>query len=175
MNLFLIGYRGSGKSTVAPLIAKQLGWQTVDSDDLVELKSSQKIADIFERSGEDEFRRLETVAINELARKNKVVISLGGGAPMFSANRILLQEFGKVVYLQGSSNVLWNRISGDAISADRRPDLTDLGGQEEVKLLLEKRGPVYEACADYTIDIDVAPPEEIADRIVKWFQSDDKK
>lgn len=174
MNLFLIGYRGSGKSTISPLIAKELGWATADADDLVQTKSNSTIAEIFANSGEEEFRKLETLAIKELSAKDNYVISLGGGAPMFSVNRKLIGENGKVVYLKGSWQVLWQRINGDPSTSQRRPDLTDEGGAAEVRKLLEERRPTYEACADYTIDIDTDSPEEIARRIVKWFRSDDK-
>ena len=174
-NLFLIGYRGSGKSTLAPMIAKKLDWKTTDSDDFIETNTKQKIVEIFDKSGEDGFRNLETKAIKKIAAKTKLVVSLGGGAPTISANRDLIKSRGAVVYLRGSWETLWERIKDDEANKDSRPDLTDEGGAEEVKKLVKRRGPIYEACADYTIDIDNESPQEIAARIVKWFQSDDKE
>lgn len=174
MNLYLIGYRGSGKSTIAPLIAKKIGWKNVDSDDLIEAKANKKVSEIFAASGEDEFRRLERLVIKQAAAKNQHVVSLGGGAPTFEANRTTIKQRGTVVYLKGSWETLWKRISGDESTESRRPDLTEIGGAEEVRQLLKQRGPIYEACADYTIDIDTDSPEVIAARIVKWFKSDDR-
>ena len=174
MNLYLIGYRGSGKSTVAPLVAGQLGWTFSDSDDLVEAESGLTIAEIFSKQGESAFRELETKAISDLAQQTCVVISLGGGAPMFPVNRQLMQSSGKTVWLKADAELLWCRISGDGTSAQRRPDLTDQGGLAEVQSLLTERGPVYNACADYALEIEAMTPQEIADSIVNWFQTVDK-
>ena len=174
MNLFLIGYRGSGKTTVAPLIAKQLGRTFVDSDERVESQSELSIAEIFEQFGEPEFRRRETAAIKELCSHDDQVVSLGGGAPIFPDNQELISKSGKTVYLSGSLDVLWGRIASDEKTNNQRPALTDLEGRAEVELVLSQRSPVYEACADYTINVDELSPEEIADAIVKWFRSDDK-
>ena len=179
MNLYLIGYRGSGKSTVAPLVSsaiqsKETHWESVDSDDLVESTAGTSIARIFAERGEAEFRRRETEIISQLAQRSNLVVSLGGGAPMFEFNRELISASGKTVWLYAKSNLLWQRISTDETTRQRRPDLTDHGGREEVIRLLEQRNPVYKACADYTIDVGDLSPQEIADRIVNWFESDDK-
>jgi shikimate kinase len=174
MNLYLIGYRGSGKSTVAPLVADQLGWTFRDSDDLVEAESGLTIAEVFSQQGESAFRKLESRVISGLARQSRVVISLGGGAPMFPENRQSIRNSGKTVWLKADAGLLWGRISGDGTSAQRRPDLTDQGGLAEVQSLLTERGPVYNACADYTLAIGSMTPQEIADRIVNWFESVDK-
>ena len=174
MNLYLIGYRGSGKSTVAPRIASRLGWVAIDVDDLIEDDAMVSIAEIFSEFGETEFRSRESNMIAKLARQNGFVISLGGGAPMSELNRELISQSGKTVWLDADPDVLWDRISGDETSSDRRPDLTDQGGKNEVQLLLAQRAPVYKACADYTIDVGSMEPEEIATRIVNWFNADDK-
>ena len=175
MNLYLIGYRGSGKSTVAPLVAKRLGRVAVDADDLIEDEAEMSIAEIFTEFGESEFRRRETNTIAALAEQDDFVVSLGGGAPMSESNRELIAGSGKTVWLNGSVELLWHRISGDESTSQRRPDLTDQGGQVEVEQMLAQRCPVYAACADYTIEIESLSPEEIAERIVKWWKADDKK
>ena len=175
MNLFLIGYRGSGKTTVAPLVAKQLGWTVVDADERVESDSGISIAQIFEQFGEPEFRQRETAAIKALCGGDELVVSLGGGAPIFPDNRELISKSGKTVYLSGSLEVLWGRIAGDEKTDGQRPALTDLDGRAEVEHVLAQRAPVYEACADYTINVDELSPQEIADSIVKWFRRDDKE
>jgi len=175
MNLYLIGYRGSGKTTVAPLVAKQLGWTVFDTDDHVESESGISIARIFEEFGEPEFRRRETAAIKESCSRTESVVSLGGGAPIAPDNQKLISGAGKTAYLNGSLDTLWSRIAGDEKSDDQRPALTDLEGRAEVEQVLTQRAPVYEACADYTIDVDELSPQEIADAIVKWFRQDDKR
>lgn len=173
MNLYVIGYRGSGKSTVAPLVAEQLGWTTVDSDDLIESKAGTSIASIFSEHGERAFRKLETETIEQLSKLENQVVSLGGGAPIKPENRPILAGTGKTVWLKAETELLWQRISGDASTETRRPALTDQDGRNEVEQVLAQRSPVYEACADYTIDIGPRTPQEIADQIVKWFSSVD--
>ena len=174
MNLYVIGYRGSGKSTVAPLVAQLLGWDSVDSDDVIESKAGTSIAEIFSEHGERAFRKMETETILRLSNLENQVVSLGGGAPIEPENRPLLAGTGKTVWLKAATNLLWQRISGDASTGTRRPALTDQDGYSEVEQLLAERSPVYEACADYTIDIAALSPQEIADQIVKWFSSVDK-
>ena len=147
MNLYLIGYRGSGKSTVAPHLAKRLGWNCVDADDLVEAEAGKSIAAIFADSGESEFRRMESEVIETLSKKSELIVSLGGGAPTFEVNQKRIASSGKSVYLSASLDLLWARISGDQTSVDRRPDLTDLGGRAEVEQLMSVRAPI---CLLYT-------------------------
>lgn len=173
MNLYLIGYRGCGKSTVAPLVAERLGWNCVDADDWIESASEMTIAAIFSKWGEAEFRRRETNAIAEIAKAPDTIVSLGGGAPVTEENRKLISNSGKTAWLRAAPETLWQRISADAMSAQRRPDLTEFGGLAEVELLLASRCPAYERCAEYTIDVDDLNPEEIAERIVDWFCRDD--
>ena len=179
MNLYLIGYRGCGKSTIAPLVAQAIAtkttrWESADADDLVESDSEMSIARIFAEFGESDFRRRENKIIARLAEQSGLVVSLGGGAPMFANNRELISRSGKTVWLRADADLLWQRISSDEASEQQRPDLTDQGGREEVVQLLGQRNPVYEECADYTIDVGDLTPQEIADRIVNWFETDDK-
>ena len=179
MNLYLIGYRGSGKSTVAPIVARLLNaggetWATVDSDDVVEADAKMSIAEIFSSYGEAYFRKLESETIAKISVLGSKVVSLGGGAPINSANQDVIRRTGKVVYLVGEPELLWQRIYGDETSFDRRPDLTDKGGMAEIVSLLEIRHPIYDGCADYRVEIAGLSPEEIAERIVRWLHSDDK-
>lgn len=174
MNLYLIGYRGSGKSTVAPLVAQRLGWSVADTDDDVEARSKLSIAEIFSQHGEAEFRQRESRSLTEWSNRENHVISLGGGAPMSPDNRKQMEHSGKTVWLKADATSLWQRIQGDKATTDRRPDLTQQGGRAEVESLLVQRNPVYEACADYTIEIGSLTPQEIADRIVNWFETVDK-
>jgi shikimate kinase len=180
MNLYLIGYRGCGKSTVAPLVAKAIGsnsnhWESFDADDLLEAAVQMSISRIFAEYGESDFRRRETEIISGLAGRSNLVVSLGGGAPMFAANRELMAGSGKTIWLQADANLLWQRISQDQANLEQRPNLTDQGGREEVVQLVGKRNPVYKGCADYTIEVGGLSPEEITDRIVNWFENVDKQ
>lgn len=173
MNLYLIGYRGCGKSTVAPLVAQRLGWKYVDTDDFIEMAGDMSIAEIFLKRGEAEFRFRETDAIAGFAALSNVVVSLGGGAPISESNRELIATSGKAVWLNADPETLWQRISADASSVTRRPDLTDSGGKAEVVELLAVRYPVYESCSDFTIEVDGLSPEEVAEYIVQWWETVD--
>ena len=167
MNLYLIGYRGSGKTIVAPLLAKQLGWTAHDTDSEVVLLAGCPISQMFAEYGESCFREWETTVIEALSRQSNLVVSTGGGAPLAEANRQRMAGTGRVIWLQASPIVLWKRISADA-HADR-PDLTDQGGLEEVKQVLAARCEIYDACADYKLNVESLSPEQIAERIAEWW------
>src|SRR5688572_502997 len=141
MNLYLIGYRGSGKTTVAAELARLLGWNWLDADDEVERRAGTTIKEIFATSGEQSFRDLEAAVIADLAQFSGHVIALGGGAVLREDNRQAIRSSGKVVWLQASPEVLYQRISGDASTAERRPNLTADGGLAEVERLLAVRAP----------------------------------
>jgi shikimate kinase len=175
MNLYLIGYRGSGKSSVAPLLARELNRELVDTDDLIENQTGASISQIFSQHGEPEFRRIETEIICSISSCENRVVSLGGGAPLAEQNRVWLKSNGRTIWLTAPPNVLWERISGDATSTQRRPDLTDDGGRLEVERVLATRIPIYSECADYTIDVREMSPEQIADNIARWWESVDNQ
>lgn len=169
MNLYLIGYRGCGKSRVAPLLATTIGWQAVDSDQQIEILTGQTIAEIFAAEGEAGFRQWETTVIQALAQANEQVISLGGGAPTVAVNRATMKSSGRVVLLTAPPEILWERISRDRKTKQQRPGLTDLDGFSEIKKLLAQRIDVYNDCADYVIDTSALNPQEIADNIADWW------
>ena len=174
MNLYLIGYRGSGKSTVAPLLARLLGIDFVDTDQSIVDTSGELIAEIFETRGESGFRILESAAIKKFPAEAKQVISLGGGAPTNDSNRKWMKQNGKTAWLTAPPEILWGRICSDANSKSTRPDLSDQGGLAEVRELLAVRETVYRECADYTIDVSEWPPEQVAAKIACWWNSVDK-
>ena len=173
MNLYLIGYRGSGKSSVAPLLAQHLDRQCVDTDQRIEIIAGATIANIFAEQGEAGFRKWETTVISNCATQHDLVVSLGGGAPTIADNRILLKKSGKTVWLTADARTLWNRISGDPTSAQNRPSLTDLDGLAEVQKLVAHRAGNYNECADYSIDTTNLTPEQIARNIANWFNTVD--
>ena len=111
MNLYLIGYRGCGKSTIAPLVAEALSasgplWETIDADDAVEEIAGISIAEIFSEFGEAKFRKLESEVIQSLSEQNQLVVSLGGGAPIIELNRCRIRETGKSIWLRAEADLL---------------------------------------------------------------------
>jgi shikimate kinase len=174
MNLYLIGYRGSGKSTVAPLLAARLKWNWLDTDQIIQSLRGRMIDQIFAEGQEAEFRRAETSALQSVCKRTRTVVALGGGAPVSEANRQLLASSGRVVWLRAAADVLHARIERDQFSAQLRPSLTGLSPKDEVRQLLAERTSAYEACADYSVDTDKMSPDQIADQIAHWWTSVDK-
>jgi shikimate kinase len=160
-NIFLIGYRGTGKTTVARLLAGRLDWDCVDADALLEATAGRTIRQIFAAEGEDGFRDRESAVLEEICRKTKQVVATGGGVVLRPENRDRLKLAGYVVWLSADSQTLWQRLQLDAATAERRPNLTS-GGLEEIQELLAKREPLYRHCADLAVDTGSRTPEEVA-------------
>jgi shikimate kinase len=165
MIVTLIGYRGCGKSSVGPLLAKRLGCQCVDSDDMIEQTAQKSIAHIFADDGEATFRTLETEVLNQLLDGSPLVVAAGGGAVLSKINRSRMQAAGPVIWLNASAETLAQRIGGDATSGNRRPSLTGKSIQDEVAAVLEARLPLYKDAATLVIDAEHDSPETIAENI----------
>jgi shikimate kinase len=168
--LFLIGPRGSGKSTVARLLAEQLAWAWLDADDELEKRYGQSIRAIFAAEGEAGFRDKESAVLLDLCQRQRHVIATGGGVVLRESNRVLLRQTGRVVWLTADVETLWRRVQGDDATVERRPALT-VGGREEMADILRIREPLYRNCADVIVDTEGRSPEEIAAEILRWMTS----
>jgi shikimate kinase len=168
--VFLVGYRGSGKTTVARLVADRLGWQWLDADSVLEGKHGRTIRQIFAEEGEAGFRDKEAALLAELCQYDNHVIATGGGIVLRPGNRQMLHLSGRVVWLTADAATLWDRINRDATTAERRPNLSG-GGLAEVEELLRLREPLYRECADLVIDTTSQAPEQIAAAIVNWLST----
>lgn len=166
----LIGYRGTGKSSVAPLLARRLKWDWVDADVEIELQAGKSIGAIFAQDGETHFRRLEANIVAELCSRERCVLALGGGAILREDNRTAIKKCQVVVWLRASVDVLVERIFGDPTTAARRPNLTNHGGRNEIEALLAAREPFYRGCATLEVDTDSKEPAEIAEEILQAIQ-----
>jgi shikimate kinase len=155
-----VGLRGSGKTTVARLLAGLLGWSWLDADEVLEARAGRSVRAVFAAEGEDGFREREARVLAELAQRSRHVIATGGGVVLREANRALLRR-GRVVWLTADADTLWSRVQGDGTTAERRPALT-VGGREEVAELLRVREPLYRACADLVVPTAGPPPEDVA-------------
>jgi shikimate kinase len=162
----LIGYRGSGKSSAAPLLAERLGWEWVDVDNEVELLTGHTIRHIFEYDGEIAFRDIESVVLSNICFRDHVVIATGGGAVLKPENRQRMREVGAVVWLQASIQTLWQRICSDPRSASLRPALTNRDPMSEIELLLSEREPLYAEAATLVVNTDGLSVERIVDEIL---------
>jgi shikimate kinase len=163
--IHLIGYRGSGKSAVARVLAERLGWDWLDADTELERRQARSIRQIFAAGGEPVFRDLEATLFAELCGLQQHVLALGGGLILREENRSLLRMPGHyVVWLTADAATLWQRMQQDTSTTERRPDLS-VGGLAEIEEMLERRRPLYAACADRMVETAGRSPEEIAEEI----------
>ncbi len=163
MNLILCGMMGAGKTTIGIKIADLTGRRWYDTDGLIVDKHGN-IADIFEFYGEAHFRRLETEIIKELALKDELVISTGGGLVLKKENNELLQKNGKIVFLRASLDTLSARLRVDGSRPLLQTSTESI--RDRLSNLMKERAPIYEHVADYIVDVDGKTPEEIAKEIV---------
>ncbi len=167
MNLILCGMMGAGKTTIGIKIADLTGRRWYDTDGLIVDKHGN-IADIFEFYGEAHFRRLETEIIKELALKDELVISTGGGLVLKKENNELLQKNGKIVFLRASLDTLSARLRVDGSRPLLQTSTESI--RDRLSNLMKERAPIYEHVADYIVDVDGKTPEEIAKEIVELVE-----
>jgi shikimate kinase len=163
----LIGYRATGKTTLAQELARRLGWQWIDADVEIERRAGKTIARIFAEDGEPAFRDLEALVIDDLCQHSRLVLAAGGGAPLRADNREALRRAGTVVWLTAAVDTIFARMFGDATTASRRPSLTDKDPRQEIVDLLDARTPIYRQTAHLTVDTEGRTPEEIVDEVVE--------
>ncbi len=165
MKITLIGFMGSGKTTVARLLSKRLRVKWVDIDKLIEEELNATIPEIFKMYGEEFFREKEREKLEKLLKsKEDLVISTGGGLPAFKDSMELINKFSVSIYLESPFEVLWKRISKDS----NRP-LVRLG-KEKVKEIFERRVPFYRK-AKFTVRTDSSSPEESVQEILRILGS----
>jgi shikimate kinase len=167
MNLILIGYRATGKTTLGRMLAERFGWDFVDADVEIEHRAGKSIARIFAEDGEPAFRDLEAQVIADLCRRSRLVLAAGGGAPMREASRNAMRAGGKVIWLRALPETILVRMTSDATTGSRRPPLTDRESPlEEIIHLLRKREPVYRETAHLRVDTEGKDPERLVEEIL---------
>ncbi len=165
-SIALIGLRGSGKTTVGRELARRLGSNHIDTDEMIVAHAGVSIAAIFREQGEPHFRNLEREAIANLVSSPPHIISVGGGAVLDPANVAALREVAQIVWLTAPPSILWQRIESDPRTAADRPPLTTCGGRAGMAQLLIQREPLYRAAADLVVDTLDKSPEVVASEIV---------
>lgn len=173
MSIVLIGMKGCGKTTVGTLLARSLSIPFLDCDAEIEKICQQEKGEmlpfrqIFARYGENYFHALELRALQHIAQesaKTRVVLSCGGGTPLYPANQEILHAFGKIIFLNVERDVLLGRILAHGIPAffpyQDNP-------QKSLDVLLEERLPVYQRCADLTLNLAEDTPETIVSTILQ--------
>lgn len=172
MVITLIGYRGCGKSSVAPRLAQRLSWTWIDADVELEQRTGRSIREIFATDGELEFRRLERETLVELLKRDRLVLAAGGGAVLNAETRADFRAAGPVVWLRASVETIARRILRDSPASQRRPNLTARGGVDEIRELLAVRTPLYEECATITVDTNDRPLFETVAAILERLPAD---
>jgi 3-dehydroquinate dehydratase-2 len=163
-NLVLIGFMGSGKTSVGLKLSYRMRMPVEDTDKLIERKAGKTISAIFDEEGEDAFREKETALLRELAEKNfRCIYSVGGGTPVRPENRELLRQLGTVIYLRIRPETVYERLKGDTT----RPLLQCEDPLQKIRQLLEARREAYESCADIIIDVDEADIDTVMKKIDK--------
>lgn len=170
MNIVLIGYRATGKTTLARLLADRLGWHWVDLDVEIERRAGKSISQIFAQDGETVFRDWETKVVADYCGQDRWVIAAGGGAPLREDNRRAMRQGGKVIWLTASPETIYRRMTTDPTTGARRPNLTALGGLEEIVHLLQQREPIYRQTADWIVDTENKSPQDVVRDILAHLQ-----
>lgn len=161
-NIFLIGFMGSGKSTVAMRLAEELNIPQVEMDEQIVEEQGMPITEIFEKYGEEHFRDIETDLIRRLQEQEGVVVSCGGGAVLREENRTMMKASGKIVWLTAEPETILERVK----HSTNRPILNGNMNVEYITTLMEKRRVCYEAAADVLIATDGKSKEEICQEIL---------
>lgn len=171
MNIILIGFRGTGKTTIGKILAQRLGKEFIDADEYLEQKQGKTIKDIFAEGGEKLFREIEAQIISELCLLDDMVIATGGGAILSEENVRKLKKKGIIILLDADVDTLYKRIHEDAQTQQKRPNLTNRGAYEEIEYLLAYRRPIYDRIADFVVNTANLSKNEAANKIIAFINN----
>lgn len=162
-NIFLIGFMGAGKSTVAERLKKKLNRKLCEMDQMIEKEQGMPISQIFEQYGEAHFRDLETQLVRSLMKEQDAVVSCGGGAVIREENVDYMKQNGKIVLLTAEPETIYERVK----HSTNRPILNGHMNVEYIRELMGKRKDRYESVADIKVATDHKTIDEICDEIIK--------
>ena len=161
-NIYLVGFMGTGKTSVGKALAKKKEWCFVDLDELIELKERRLIWEIFAKEGEPYFRKVEKLVLKEVAKEKNFVVACGGGIVIDKANIKTMKASGEIICLAATPEVILKRTS----AYRHRPLLNVANPKKQIELLLKLRAPYY-ALADKTINTSKISVKEAAENINK--------
>ena len=171
-NIYLTGYRCTGKSTVGKILAERAHKYFIDTDGFIIGYAGASIDEIVKREGWDGFRKLERFALRQVAGGERQVVATGGGIILNPENRSLMRQTGYVVWLKARVHTLARRMTADAATATQRPSLTGASVEDEIAAVLEEREPFYRVAAHLTIETDGMSPEEVAEEILRQIKAE---
>lgn len=172
---YLTGFMAAGKSTIGPILANTLGWSFFDLDKEIEKHECMKIIELFERKGEDYFRKIETTILKNLSENDESIISLGGGAIASDVNFSIIKSTGKIIYLKSSPEMAYKRLRFkkdrpafvfDGVEVPTREQFL-----ERINQLLDSRKKYYEQC-DFIVDTDNQTVGKTVDIIANYINKD---
>lgn len=166
-NIVLIGFMGTGKSTVSELLKRRFAMEVVEMDQIIAKRQGMSISDIFATYGEEYFRDLETNLLIEMQSKKNMVISCGGGVPMRERNVVEMKKNGRVVLLTAKPETILNRVKNN----HDRPLLEGNKNVDFIADLMEKRREKYQTAADIVIETDGKSGLEICEELVKKLRT----
>lgn len=170
-NIFLIGYRCTGKTSVGKHIAKKIGWCFIDSDDLLMKNTGETVTEIVSRGGWGLFRKLEKETLKNICRNGKQVIATGGGVVTDDENIDLMKRSGAVVWLRANPGTILERMQRDTRTGDLRPSLTDRELKAEIIETLKERQPLYSLATTFDIDTEDKTLSEVSDEVISILSS----
>jgi len=168
-NIYLVGFMGTGKTSVGRQLAKKKKWQFMDLDDLIELKEKRAISSIFAEDGEPYFRKVEKKALRQVAKEKKFVVACGGGVVLDQDNIKVMKDTGIIVCLFASPEVILKRTT----AYRHRPLLNVDNPKKQIDLLLKLRAPYY-AQADETIDTSKLSIKEVVGKVTSFISKKSK-
>jgi shikimate kinase len=173
MNIYLIGYRCSGKTTIGRLLANQLQWSFIDADEMLVETYQQSISEMVARGGWAAFRQKEKEIIRCLSRRHHHVIATGGGVILDKDNIRMMKTSGTVVWLQASVASIEKRMECDAKTDDQRPALTSGNLRQEIEKTLQERLPLYQSAMDLSVRTDELTIDEICRSVISKIKMPD--
>lgn len=166
MIIYIIGFMGSGKTTIGKKLAKKTGFKFIDTDSYIEKAQNKSIKYIFEKYGEKYFRNLEKEAISEIRKLNgNFIVSTGGGLPIFNNCIDELNASGVCIWLRAEFNTIMKRVSND----ESRPVLKNAASRENIENILTTRSEIYKK-AKYIVEVDNKSVDSIVKEILNLIK-----
>jgi shikimate kinase len=171
MNLFLIGYRCTGKSTLGKILAAKLGLKFVDVDHRLTEEAGSEIETFVTKRGWEAFRQIEMDLITRVSQSDGQVIATGGGAATIPENVTTMRSNGSVIWLQASVDTIRQRMLADNTTSKGRPSLTGEGASEEIEQVITEREPLYKVAAHWCIQTDDLSVNDAVNTIINMIST----
>ncbi len=162
-NIILVGFMGTGKTTVSKIISHKTGMSVKEIDEMIEENAGMRITEIFNQFGEEYFRDVETQQVKVLSNSKGVIVSCGGGTVMRQQNVDYLKSTGTIILLRATADTVYERVKR---GGNKRPLLNKYMSRGYISTLMKKRSETYLSVADYVIDVDDKSSEDIAEMII---------